>query len=105
MTKEEFIKKIKENNLETIYTYSTFTETGYRTFNEKEVWPDDDKSYGVYYNPKDNKWIAYINEHEWSEHRTYEECKNLPSYITTSDNIETAYDNLFELILKHNIKK
>ena len=47
MTKEEFKQKIKQYNLELIYTYGSFTEAGCRKFNESESWPDDDKSYGV----------------------------------------------------------
>lgn len=101
MTKEEFKKKIQEHNLGTIYTYGAFSEGGYRTFNESETWPDDDKSYGVYYDDEKKKWIAYINEHEWSEHRTYSECDNFIAYSKTVDNIENAYDELFKLIIRY----
>ena len=58
MTKEAFKKKIKEHNVETIYTSDSFSEGGYRTFNESETWPDDDKSYGVYYDDEKKKWVA-----------------------------------------------
>ena len=102
MTKEEFKRKIKEHNLEKIYTYDAFTEAGYQTFNDAEEWPDDDKSYGVYHDKKHNKWVAYINGHEWSEHRTYNECENICSYSVSSDDLEKAYDNLFALLLKYN---
>ena len=101
MTKEEFKQKIKQENLEIIYTSGSFTEPGYRTFNESEVWPDDDTSYGVYYDSTRNKWVAYINEHEWSEHRTYGECDNFIAYSKIADNIEDAYDELFKLIIRH----
>ena len=101
MTKEEFKKKIQDHNLETIYTYDAFTEAGYRTFNESKSWPDDDKSYGVYYDDEKKKWIAYINEHEWSEHRTYSECDNFIAYSKAADNIEDAYDELFKLIIRY----
>jgi hypothetical protein len=101
MTKEEFKQKIKQYNLETIYTSGSFTEAGYRTFNELESWPDDDKSYGVYYESTRNKWVAYINEHEWSEHRTYSECDNYP-ILKECDTIDNAYNALFALIQKHN---
>ena len=104
MTKEEFKQKIKQYNLETIYTFGSFTEAGYRTFNESESWPNDDKSYGVYYDSTRNKWVAYINEHEWSEHRTYDELENCP-ILKECDTLDNAYDALFVLLQKHNRMK